>query len=225
MGALRVLNSLLDGWATEQLLVYVIDRQVFGLVGNTASYTLGPGGTWNTTPLYGAGTPRPVRLEAVWYVEPSTQTELPVTLLQDHADYQALRAVPVAGTLPCAVFYEPSVPLGTVYVSPTPTGNGQMVCYLWHPWSTEQTLDTVLVLAPGYLRMLEYNLALDLASEYPGVLAGRDDLVAGAMESKSKVQTLNIRVPRMQTDIPMGGSMAGSGSLYSFSREWLSGGF
>ena len=220
-GGLRCLNSLLDSWAIEDLLVYVVDRQTFALATNTQTYTLGPGGVWNTTPLYGAGSPRPVEIQDAWWQD-ANLLEQPITVIRDHQDYQRLRAVPSASPIVTEIWYDATAPLGTVWVNPTPSAASTIVLYLWHPWNAVQTLDTVLTLAPGYQRLLEYNLPIELSSEYPGTL--RPELVALATESKERVERRNVRVPRMTSDLAGVAAGAGGGrrSLWA-ATDWLAG--
>jgi hypothetical protein len=219
MGGLRVLNSMVDAWSLEGLLVYVIDRQTFALVSGVGTYTLGPGGQWNTTPLYGAGVKRPVQIENAWWQEPVSLVEYPLNLLHDHGDYQALCSIPMSTSMPMDVWYEPSVPLGRVFIYPTPTLPANVILYLWHPWDSAVTLDSVLTLAPGYQRLLEFQLAVDLSTEYAGTL--RPDITALASEAKENVQRMNTRVPRMQTDLA--GVTGEGGSMFTLWNRWLSG--
>jgi hypothetical protein len=221
---LRCLNSLLDAWALEDLLVYVIDRQVFPLVANTQTYTLGPGGTWNTTPLYGAGSPRPAQIEGAWWQEPSTLIEQPIHVLKNHVDYQYFRSIPtITSTLVTDLWYDAGAPLGTVFVYPKPTAASNIILYLWHPWNAATTLATTLTLAPGYQRLLEFNLPVELSSEFPGTL--RPDIVALANESMEKAQRRNVRVPRMASDLAGVTSHSGHGrhSMWGFT-DWATGG-
>ena len=197
-GALRVLNTLIDSWAIEGLLVYTLDRQVFALAANVPTYTLGPGGTWNTTPLYGAGTPRPVHVSDAQWKALSQDVWDPVYVMNDH-EYQHLALRASTGTQVTALHYSPTMPLGTVFVYPTSTVTGQLALFLWHPYDTQNTLDTVLMFPPGYQRMLEYNLAVDLSERYPGTL--RSSTAAFAAESKDKVESMNVRVPLMTSDL------------------------
>ena len=205
-GALRVLHTLIDSWAIEGLLVYTIDRQVFSLIASTQTYTLGPGGTWNTMPLYGAGSPRPVQVANAQWRNLSQDFWYPVYVMSD-ADYQGLADRGMTGTQVTALHYAPTFPLGTVFLYPVPTLTGQMALFLWHPYDTQSTLDTLVAFPPGYQRMLEYNLAVDLSERYPGTL--RPSTAALAAESKDKVESMNLRVPVMTSDLigltPSGG--------------------
>lgn len=216
---LRCLNSLLDAWALERLLVYVIDRQTFATVAGTQAYTLGPGGVWNTTPLYGAGTPRPVAIQSAWWQD-TYGNELPLDVLDDQA-YQSLTVRTLASMQALALKYDADFPLGKVFLWPKPSSVATIVLYLWRPWNAAQTLDTALSFPPGYQRLLEFNLAVELSSEYPGTL--RPELAVLASEAKAKVQVPNLRIARLRSDLVGVTGHRGEAGLYSAWPSWLAG--
>lgn len=209
--ALRIFNSMLDGWATEKLLVYTMDRQVFALAAGTQTYTLGPGGTWNTTPLYGAGSARPVRVSTPTWRDAGQDLELPVNLM-DEDEYRSLVLRGMSSTIVTDLYYSPTFPLGEVFVWPRPTITAQMVLWLWHPYNTQQTLDFDLVFPQGYERALVYNVAVELSMRYPGSL--RAELATLAGESKDKIKLLNHTVPVLRSDLA--GAGAGGDSWTAF---------
>lgn len=58
MDGLRRLNSMVSAWANQPLTIPFINRQVFPVTSGQNTYTMGPGGAWDTLrPLYltGAG--------------------------------------------------------------------------------------------------------------------------------------------------------------------------
>jgi hypothetical protein len=195
----RCLNSLLDAFPLERHLVYVIDRQTFALVANTQTYTLGPGGTWNTTPLYGVGSPRPEGIESAFWQDPSTLDELPVWLLDEQAyrDLEGVRSL--TATVVQRLYYAPQMPQGSVFVWPKPTVNANIILFLQRPFDRQTTLDSLLAYPPGYQRLLEYGLAQELGTEYPGSL--RPEIVAVAEDAKRLVKMGNAKPSRMTSDL------------------------
>lgn len=153
--ALKTLNDLLENWSTERLSVWSRDNQIFPLTLGTATYTIGPGGTFNTV--------RPVRistsfvrvLDADFPVSPWGQEEY--------------NQVPVktVGGIPERLLYVNDTPLGTITLYPVPS-NQPMTLHL----SADRLLagplifTSVLAFPPGYERALRYALAINLASEY-----------------------------------------------------------
>src|SRR5437899_828707 len=112
--ALAVLNDLLDAWRLEALLVYAIDRDVFALSAGVSAYTIGTGGTWNTS--------RPVRIEQAFFQDTTVSPvlELPMTILTDQ-EYESIRVKGTSSTWPLALYYDQNYPLGTVTLYPVPS--------------------------------------------------------------------------------------------------------
>lgn len=210
---LNCLNAMLDAWGLDGLMVYVIDRQTFALVSNTQSYTLGPGGTWNTTPLYGAGCPRPVQIEEAYWIDPGTLQELPVSVFEE-ASYQSQQVVGVTGQQVLELNYTPSFPLGTVYVWPRPTTVATMVLYLWKPFNTANALTDTVSFPQGYQIALEDNLTVELSKEFPGSLEANPAIVAGAIANKANLKVANVRVPLLVSDAANITGRAGAGGSY-----------
>jgi len=219
---LWVLENMFDSWLTEKLLVYVVDRQSFALQAFVQTYGLGPGGVWNTTPLYGAQVPRPVRIERASWRDPATGFEQPLGQSMTDDEYQNITVRNTTGTQVLAYHYNPSFPLGEVFVWPIPTLSTQMVLYLWHPWNPGITLDTVVSFPPGYQYAIETNLSIDLGLYYPGAL--RAELVAVAVTSKAKVKALNHKTGLMTSDAAVVTAPAtGTGGLYTGWTDFLAG--
>lgn len=187
---LEALNAMLDTWRLERLLIYVVDRQVFTLTANQQTYTLGPSGTFNTTPLYGATTPRPLKLEGAGLLD-QTQApalEVPLYLLSDQ-EYREIRLKGLTSSWPQWVSYDPTQPLGTVYFWPGPTVTRQVALYLWRPLARWATIHTDLTLPEGYEEAISYNLARRIAPEYGVQLL--PDVVGTAIDTKAVIQRFN----------------------------------
>jgi hypothetical protein len=189
--ALAVLNDMLDAWLLEELLVYGIDRSTFPLVPNVSSYTIGTGGVLNT--------PRPVRIERAGLVDlQSTPTlEVPLEVLNEQ-EYQQITVKGTTSTWPRWLYYDRAYPLGHVILWPVPTLANQLVLYLWHQLSQIPLTSTVVDLAPGYRRCVQYNLAVELAPEY-GVSPSVQVLDL-ASESKDRLKSVNYQPVLLGTE-------------------------
>lgn len=196
----RCLMSLLDTLPIEPGLVYTIDRQLFALVANTQTYTLGPGGTWNTTPLYTATTPRPPKIHAAWWHDTTNEYEQPVHIMED-AEYRSLNPRTMTSTQVQALYYEPTMPQGRVFVWPKPTQAATMVLYLAHPFDGTVTLDSALGYPPGYQRFFEFGLAFEMGTEYPAALAANPVIITEYDRAKRLVTRANVRIPKMRNDL------------------------
>jgi hypothetical protein len=164
--ALDALNQLIDAYQLQSLLALVQERYVFDLVADQNSYTIGPSAL---TPDFSTGTqPRPSSLAAAGLLlnDADPAVEVPLSLMTEQS-YQQLGIKDYENPQPISVFYEPTMPTGTVIVWPTPTtSTNDLVLYV--PLVTAQFADlsTSYTLAPGYARMFAYNLAVELATEY-----------------------------------------------------------
>ncbi len=186
--ALEALNAMLDSWRTESLAVYALRDETLSLTG-AASYTIGTGGDLNTT--------RPVKIESAY--ERVSDTDYPVKIASAIAWY-GLAAKSTTSDVAEWLYYEPSYPLGTLYLYPKAT-TGVLHLVTWVPLTAFAAADSV-ALPPGYQDAITYHLALRLAPEYGRPVT--PELAALARAAKDNVQRVNFRPPLMSTGIEEG---------------------
>lgn len=177
--ARQTLNTMLDAWATNRLMVYQILQEALSVVANTASYTIGSGGVFNTT--------RPTKLDDSSFIRISG-IDYPLTLVA--AD--AYAATPVKGTLstiPYVIACDYAYPLATIYLYPTPSAAATLYLRSWKVLQSFAALTTDLALPPGYQRAIEWNLAKELCPEY-GVPV-TNDIMREAVGSKLGITSIN----------------------------------
>lgn len=211
------LNAMLQLWRLEGLLAYDIVRIVFALVPGQQDYTVGPGGHWDTTALFGATTARPVQIEALGLVD-ATQTpalEVPMDPLSQGA-YQSLHLKGLTSAWPTHWQYSATVPLGSVFVWPVPTVGYQVAAYLWRSLATWPALHTDLTLPDGAEEALTYNLARRLAPTYGVQLL--PDVVQLAVEAKALLMRINSTSEEKTLDDRVPGSPA-----HRQTFNWLTG--
>jgi len=177
------LNDLLETWATEPLMLHYQSNESFTLSG-AQSYTIGSGGTFNTT--------RPVRILSA-YVREGT-TDYPVRVMTDRMEYDRICQKATTGR-PEVLYYEPTDPLGTVFVYPV--GDSTHTLYLNNQAQLTAFADvtTSYDLPPGYKSCLQYNLAVDIAPGYetePSAI-----VVSRAMTTKASIKRMNRPSPVM----------------------------
>jgi hypothetical protein len=180
-----VLNAMLDSWNTESLAVYALRDETLTLTG-AASYTIGAGGALNTT--------RPVKIESA-YVRLS-DNDYHAKLASAEAWYR-LAAKTTTGSVAEWLYYEPSYPLGTLYLYPQPT-TGVLHLVTRVPLAAYAASDS-LALPPGYQDAITYHLALRLAPEYSRPVT--PELAALARAAKDNIKSVNFRVPVMATGL------------------------
>ena len=163
--ALRALNRLVSSLNNHPLTFPITERELFSLVAGQGSYTIGPGGDFNTV--------RPMTLSAVSLRVPaaavtSGATELFLEPLTGDG-YDSLPNKDLQGTQPAKFFYDPTYAggLGTLYLWPTPTvTTNDVVIYRGAPVIGFANLVTFYDFPPGYQEMLQYQLEKRLVKAY-----------------------------------------------------------
>lgn len=151
---LQSLNGLLASWANDSLVVYSRTWESFTLSGGTGSYTIGSGGTFNTT--------RPNNI-IDGYIR-SGSVDYGLTTIDDEA-YNSI-AYKSISAIPEFINYNNAYPLGTIRLYPVPSSNYTIFILSEKALTAVADLDTDLSFPTGFERALVYNLALELAPEY-----------------------------------------------------------
>ncbi|MGH7447900.1 MAG: hypothetical protein ACRELT_10100, partial [Longimicrobiales bacterium] len=173
---LFALNSLLSTWNTERLSIHRIAVDTYTLTG-AASYTLGPGGNFDA--------PVPVRIESAVLVNGESRTPLELLTRERWMRRHA------------GLYVDPGVVLLTLYLEPAATG--QLELHSWEPLEEIADVDDTLVLPQGYTRALMYNLAIELAPQFPDATLS-PLVIEQAKESKAAIQRLNVPVLELACD-------------------------
>lgn len=157
---LVTLNTFIDYLQTQGRTVYTWTRATKAIVASQATYTIGSAGDFNRA------RPTQITKASVLLTDPDPDLEIPLRILLED-EWRELSSKPLTGTLPSALYYNPTYPLGTIHIWPIGTDTTvSLVLYLEEPVGTLATLNTSLSYPPGYERMLKYKLAMELASEY-----------------------------------------------------------
>jgi len=184
---LAVLNSLVDSWATERLMVYSTPRTLFDLQAGKAEYTIGPNGDFDTV--------RPPRIERaglVWLANPTDPEEITLRVCRNVGEWQAIALKATTSTMPDTLWYDPAHPQGIIHLSPVPTVASQLALYPWTLIGQFATVNDDVSLPYGYQRALEYNLAVELAARNPARQVS-PLVFQMAVDSKAKIKALNIQ--------------------------------
>lgn len=185
------LNSLIDSWSNESLLITSRVREVFPLVPSQQTYTMGVGGNFNTS------RPQAIENALIQLTSNNPVIEIPMGILNKD-QYAGVTLKTLLSTYPLYIYCDENYPLANISVYPVPQTNNNLVLYSWKPLTNVASLTTALSLPPGYERALRYNLAIDLAAEYgrqvPEVAA------AIATEAKAAIKRMNIGPQYLQVD-------------------------
>lgn len=151
------------------------------------------------SPVVTAGdfyTDRPIRIVGAF--TRATTVDSPLGLITERywtniADKQATAAIPTK------LLYRPNYPFGQIILYPVPTGTPVLHLKSEKAVSQFSALTTVKVLPPGYQRMLELALAIDIAPEYGTKVS---DTVLGSIkanfQSVIEVNQRNLETSRLQ---------------------------
>ncbi len=175
---LDVLNSMLDSWSLERLLVYQIRQENFTWASGNASRTIGSSGNFNTT--------RPTKIENGF--TRISNIDYPYQVVSKE-NYDSIVDKTTQSTYPQVVYYEQANPLGTIYAWPVPSASVDFYVNSWRQLQQFTSLTTDLALPAGYQRAIEFNLACELGPEFELDIPERVDRIA--RESKSAIKRAN----------------------------------
>lgn len=214
--ALSVLNSLVQSFGNESLLIFADSTDEIAMAAGQGSLTIGPTGT--------TVSPRPVRVLETTYVQIG---DLSYPLAPLNAwEYNAIGLKALTTGIPDSIYVDAGMPNTTIYLYPIPAQDMTLVLRSNKRLATLSLTDE-LVFPDGYDRMLAYCLAVDLAPEYDRQL--RPDVLRIAVASKKTIKRANAQIPRL--DMPHGipssggsgisGGRAGSSAIVNNDGEFL----
>lgn len=197
-------NDMLDAWNIEKLAIYVLTRNALTLTGGMNPHTIGPaGGTLDV--------PRPHRLEQDQaFLSGGTlgtnEVELAVI---DREKYGQILDKSLS-SIPAELYYEPSMPLGKIWLDPKPDAAYTLILYLEELFAQIASSGTTaeVNLPPGYKEALVYNLAVKLAPEYSR--SASPEVVGTAMQAKANLKRLNQRPLTLRGDPALCGESSDS---------------
>jgi hypothetical protein len=203
---LDLLNALLDSFSLERLWIYHTPATPIVWPAGSAALTWGVGGD--------IPSPRPIKLAPqATYQDVTAGYDYPIEVLERQEQYAQLTWKGMQSTLPSALYYEPQMPLGVLYIWPIPSVGYQITVFPWQVLGSFTALDDELAFPPGYPRALRTNLALEAAPSYgvqPSPL-----LVRHAAEAKQALYVPNTVVGRLSLTAGGGIPQSGLAAFYS----------
>lgn len=196
--ALSLLNNLIDAWKTDGLMIFSVERTTHTLTSSLNPHTIGSGGTFNTT--------RPVTIERAGLIPSGSTVEKELEVI-DFNKYAEISDKTQEGE-PRQIYYDPAYTSarGNINLWPEPNAAHTLVLYKRAALHTTLPLatGTTISVPPGYQRMMEFNLAVEIAP-YFGAEAS-PTIQAVALQSKSDITLLNSRTPELVCDSGVVGS-------------------
>jgi hypothetical protein len=162
---LRHLNRMIGALKTQSLTFPFLSREVFSVVADQGTYSIGPGGDFDTV--------RPQNITGAAWLAPTTgattgRLEVPVRVLTD-GEWASLSLKDMTNAQWTAVHYSPTYAggLGTVELWPVPnTADNDLVLYRGDTIQGFANLTTFYDFPPGYAEMFQFNLEKRLCRVY-----------------------------------------------------------
>ena len=157
------LNMMLSGWSLQPQTIPVIVREVFDVVADQSTYTIGDGADFDTT--------RPAYLTnaALLLNTSSPAIEIPIALLTDDM-YAAIAIKTQSNVQFTSLYYNPTFTTsnwGTIFLWPVPTtASNDVVIYRPEQLSEFDDLATQYILPPGCQEAMFYGLAVRLCKPF-----------------------------------------------------------
>lgn len=192
--SLDTLNELLESMNIQELMIYTNTSTQFPVVGGKGTYTVGPTGDVMIT--------RPTKIEQASYQIGSL--EIPMDIIGTF-EYNKIQLKNLLSPIPRILYYNTDYVLSSVVLYPVPSASGGFIdIYYNKPIPYVLTLSDVLVLPPGYSRLLRYNLAIELGAEFGNPVDPR--IIAIAASSVDDVKVNNNVTPVRTIDRAVNGS-------------------
>ncbi len=187
--ALISLNNMIGSWGIEQLRPSVT-RESFTVSSGTASYTMGPSGTWNTV--------RPIKIENA-FLRDSAGYDTPLDIISAK-DYNDISYKSTSAT-PSAIYFVPEETQAKVFFDYTPDTAYTIYLESWKSITEFASTSESIALPNEYKEAIIYNLAISLAEDWDRVVS--QSVHMKARETKDLISVSNAAtrpVPKAKFD-------------------------
>lgn len=191
--SLYSLNSIIDSFSANPQYYFCTQAEQFSLVAGQNTYTIGDDPT--TSPAANFVATRPIRIVGAFVRIGNVDT--PLALITEQ--YWTNIATKAASATPTKLLYRPNIPYGEIVVYPTPNVAISLFIKAERMISRYDTLFTSQYLPPGYQRLLELSLAMELAPEYGSQV--KPEIIANLRADLDSLIRTNIQpLPVNKTD-------------------------
>lgn len=175
--ALDALNTMLNSWSAQRLLIFAVTRENFPLVVNQQSYTIGSGGNFNTV--------RPTKIIDAYIRDAGSDFPLTIHNLKNFNDI----SVKATDGRPEEIHYLREFPLGVILFDLEPDKAYTVFLDSLKPLSTFASINTQVSISPEYEEALIYNLVLRISSEHDAAIPA--EVAAIARDSLAAIRRIN----------------------------------
>ena len=180
---LDALNSMMESWSLERLLIYQLLQESFALTTSDGSYTIGSGADFNTT--------RPVKIVDPCFIRDADNFDTELQII-DADTYGKIAGKTSGNSYPEYLFYDggySTTSTATIKLYPEPSASLTLFINSLKQLQTFSTISVTVMLPPGYQRAIESNLAIELAA---GVVSVPPEVIKIARESKAVIKGINL---------------------------------
>lgn len=197
--ALAAANNLLDNFSSEQVMLLQATRLTFTPTGAVQGYTIGPAQVINVT--------RPMAIaSAAAILTNGPGSPIKVVSVME---WEALPDRQAQSWQPRFLFYDRGFTTGTLYLSPIPLGNAMLIeLFVWTALTQFADVTTPIAILPGYERMLDLAMAIELAPQYD--MKPSEALMQNYQDAMARVRNLNAQL--LGVEPPAGQVIASSGA-------------
>lgn len=195
---LAELNSMLDSWSNENLMIHQLSQTSFALTASQGSYTIGSGGDFNMT--------RPTKLVEPCFIRDGDGFDSPLKII-DMVTYGRFGLKSTDGSYPEYIAYNygySATSTGTVFFYPEPQAGLSTFINTLQPLLNFSTLTHNAMFPPGYQLAIESNYAIHSAA---GLIEVSPELARIARESKAAIKGTNLRTPISRLDYAITGGV------------------
>jgi len=153
--ALSVLNMMLAAWSADGLMQPCRTIESFPLVVGKQSYTMGPGGDFDTA--------RPDRVTFAFRRDANGLDRTLNAMVKEQYDDLPLKGT---GGIPLWYYYDCQYPQGVIYVYPVESTQATLYVESLKPVNQFSSLNAEMILPGEYQEAIKYGLAKRLAPEY-----------------------------------------------------------
>lgn len=188
------LLQMLALWRVDDLDVYCHKNLTVPMTG-ALTYTIGKGGVVDTD--------RPPTVEQAIFLDGVNTTSYPLSIIRTLEDWQRIAVKVLPGQIPVAIRYEPTFPLGTLYVWPQPAA-GAIELTVKQPFPVYTSIGEDMNLPPEYDLPIRSNLAVLLGPAFSTPIRPDIAKVAALSYNKLKRSNIKIRELEMPERLPLG---------------------
>ena len=208
--ALPRLQRWIDQVNARRELIFSIAFLQFTLIPNHAPHTIGPNGDFNV-PL------RPVKIIGANFILSATSTnpvDSPEILIKDADWWNANPVKSLQSSIVTHLYYDPSVPLGTLNFWPICNVANPVRLEMWNSIAQPISSQSKLALPPGYWDATVLSLARKLCPVFNKPFSA--DLKEMWNHAMRIIEANNAEPPRIETDIGTPNSRKGGRPDFNF---------